>query len=298
MHIFSPAKINIGLRVFHRRPPDGYHYINSIMVPISFGDDLEIHESDTDSFSTTTELAPLALQNFHKVSERGRPEDNLIVKTLKLTRPMRKHALRVHLTKRIPLGAGLGGGSSNAGCLLKHIQAIHSQEWSAKQCEEIALQLGADVPFFIHQKAQFISGIGEICQNAKLGATWGVLALSDINMATPQAYQLLKKTLQPTPLLKNLWLEDSGIVKALQAACWKELECLENDFEKVVFTKYPILAEIKQGFLHNGASFTRMSGSGSAIYALTQGKLEQTSLLVTMQKLFSQCTFKCFEFVL
>ncbi len=303
----SPAKINLGLRIGAKRPEDSYHYIHSIFIPISFGDKIcitpiqgESGRLPEDRFSSVNELPGPAAEDFEKVSERRKPEKNLLVQALKQTRPYRRQALHVHIHKRIPTGSGLGGGSSNAGRLLCYI--LHHRLFLKQPglIRKIAFALGSDVPFFLHNKAAIVSGVGERIALLELRPAWGVLALSYIKINTQQAYGLLKRALHTGSPPKNLLGINTSILQALKNSYWDLLSSLKNDFEAPVFSLFPELQSIKESFLEGGAQYVSMSGSGSSLYALVNCQEKQHKLRDMMAEKFVQYDFVpfCFRGVL
>ena len=298
-HLFSPAKINLGLQVVHRRSKDSYHYLYSIFVPISFGDELRIHLTKEDGFSSLNELPEANRSQFEAVSERGNPADNLIAKALQLTRAYRKFPLHVHLIKRIPLGSGLGGGSSNAGVLLRWI-ANHCLSKTANLASEniiaLALTLGSDVRFFLQSEAALVSGVGDKQRPIAVGSGLGVLALPPIYISTAKAYRSLKMPLQPTlPSKTWSWLRED-VRQSLGASQWNKLCSLENDFESVIFPSHTELKRLKEAFFKEGADFALMSGSGSSVYALVDSKGKQEVIAKNMKSKFPCCHFINFHF--
>lgn len=296
MQLISPAKINIGLEVGHRRPEDGYHYIASVLIPISFGDELHIEESpqDQDSFASENHLFHQARSDFEAVSERGNPENNLLVQILRKSAPYRTKSLHLRLVKRIPSGAGLGGGSSNAGLLLSYLCQRSLVE--PRYAWQLALETGADVPFFMQPAAALLTGIGERRKPIKVGTGLGLLALSGIVINTKEAYRGLKRPLQRKPHPETLqgWSRKTG--EALAASRWVALKSLINDFEDVVFSMYPLLKEVKRAFLAEGAQYALLSGTGSSLYGLVATEKRQGLLARRMQDIFPGIHFVPFCF--
>ena len=295
--MLSPAKINLGLEVLHRRQSDGYHLINSIFIPISYGDDLEIsHDYEAGQHILTTEnLLPEARRrDFEKVSERGDLSGNLIWKILVDASEFLGGArIKIHMTKRLPTGAGLGGGSSNAGLTLSYIRDRLGA--SPETIFRLALKHGADIPFFLHSAPMVVRGIGELMEEIDVGPGLGVLATPPVMVNTALAYQDLKRPLQEDLPQKSWSLLDGGIRQALVRSDWSKLHVLTNDFEKVVFARYPKLDAVKAAFLRHGAAYASLSGSGSAVYGLlsaNQGKEGQALLLEQMRASFTDAGYE------
>ena len=254
-----------------KRPVDLYHYISTIMIPISFGDVIELEENEKDELICVNQI-PIKENKklFDEISGGVGANNNLIWKVLNKTKNLRKKSFKIKLTKKVPLGAGLGGGSSNAGVILSYFynDKILSSNFTKENLLDLALELGTDVPFFIEQKPSFIYGIGEKLKEIKIASGFGLLCLSDININTAYAYNLLKRSLQETPLKKfSLSLDDSSLIEtsqgldireeavaveekiqyALKKANWGKLSVLfKNDFEEVVFSKFESLKYLSE----------------------------------------------------
>lgn len=157
--LLSPAKINLGLQVFHRREADSRHYLASIFVPIDFGDEIAFEPATSDGFDSTNELPEHCFADFEAVSERGNLSNNLIWQLLERTRAERPPLL-VRLTKRCPTGAGLGGGSSNAAQLLRHLMRTNCLR--RRTATALANEFGTDIASF-YKKARSWPLVPEIC---------------------------------------------------------------------------------------------------------------------------------------
>ncbi len=297
--LLSPAKINLGLKVHHKRPADGYHYISSIFIPVSWGDTIRIYlpgSAEERPFFLTTEnlLTGKSYEDFEQVSERGDVTRNLLWKAMDRIRTSTNRNFHVHLIKKIPTGAGLGGGSSNAGVILRELGGIFSldQKW----LEETALSLGADVPFFLFNKPALVTGIGEILSEIPEIHGFGVLCMPGIPVNTKKAYADLKRTLQnnPPPLMWSAL--DADALSSLAASDWENLSGLQNDFEEVVFTDHPLLAQIKSDFLSLGAAYASMSGSGSAVYCICSTQQSAMNVMHSAAEKYKELHFESFRF--
>ena len=326
MILNSNAKINLGLKVYGKRPLDLYHYISTIMIPISFGDVIEIEENEKDELICVNQI-PIKENKklFDEISGGVGVKNNLIWKVLDKTKNLRKKSFIIKLTKKIPLGAGLGGGSSNAGVILSYFfkNKILSPNFTKENLFELALELGTDVPFFlflflIEQKPCFIYGIGEKFEEIKIAKGFGVLCLSDININTAYAYNLLKRSLQETPLQKfSLSLDDSSLIEtsqslnikeeavaveekiqyALKKANWGKLSALlKNDFEEVIFSKFESLKFLSEKLKEEDVEYVQMSGSGSTLYALLSSEKKTLPLCQKLQSNFPNYSFVPFSF--
>jgi 4-diphosphocytidyl-2-C-methyl-D-erythritol kinase len=250
MICFPNAKINLGLNIVSRRN-DGYHNLETIFYPVPVKDALEItvkKEQDTDTF----------IEAGIKVDSS--PESNLAMKALKLMRENYDFPfVEVHLLKKIPFGAGLGGGSADASFMLKLINKTFGSGATDEELASLAIKLGADCPFFIYNRPMFASGIGEIFEpvDFSLKDYSFVLIKPDIHVSTKDAFSLVKPT-SPDISLKEI------IKKPVQE--WKDV--MINDFEMSVFEKYPAIGEIKNKLYDNGALYASMTGSGSSVFGI------------------------------
>lgn len=267
MIINSCAKINIGLNVINQRN-DGYHNIQTVFYPISLCDEISINID-------TTLSQPYRLQLVgSKVTDYD--EDNIIIKLLHLLRSEFPEItpIDIYLKKRIPSGAGLGGGSSNAAFFMKGINELFDLGLSTQQMQQRISLLGADCAFFIEPKPSFAEGIGELlspCQ-VNLKGLYLVLVKSKDFVSTAIAYSKLSPK-QPKCSLQEL-------IK-LPISEWKGN--ILNDFEESVFREYPSIEAIKETLYDMGAVFALMSGSGSTVFALFKNKQPE------LQKVFSDC---------
>lgn len=256
MICFPNAKINLGLNIVSKRD-DGYHNLETVFYPIMVKDALEIivsERQEQDSFIESGIKTGTSLEN------------NLVMKALKL---MRAHYdipfLDVHLLKKIPFGAGIGGGSADAAFMLKLLKNKFSLDATDGQLVALATQLGADCPFFIYNRPCFASGIGEVLEPVELSLDGYYLMLikPDINVATKNAFALINPA-QPQVSLKE-------IIKK-PVSDWKDL--MVNDFEKSIFAKHPAIEQIKLKLYALGAVYASMSGSGSSVYAIFNKKTD------------------------
>lgn len=256
---FSNIKINLGLQVINRRT-DGFHTIESVFYPVNFCDILEL-VVDAGKPNGTLHFATTGL-----VIE-GRLEHNLVYKAYHLLHAdFSLPAVRVHLHKIIPMGAGLGGGSSNAAFMITLLNQKFSLGLSIEQMKKYAAQLGSDCAFFIENKPAYLLGKGEELEpfDLNLNGYYIVLLYAGIHSSTALAYQHVTRrgVLQPEQSLKNL----------LKQPIEKWKQTIKNDFEQSVFTEFPILKTIKEQLYTKGALYAGMSGSGSAMFGLFKQK--------------------------
>ena len=172
------------------------------------------------------------------------------------------------LLKNIPSGAGLGGGSSDASFTLKILNDLFDLKISTGQLEEYAAQLGSDCPFFIKNLPVFVKGRGEILEQIDftLQGKWITIVHPGIHISTKEAFQNITLSKPEIPLLRLIRKPISE---------WQR--SIKNDFEPYAFSQYPVLGEIKKLLIGMGASYVSMSGSGSAIYAISDSKLNSLS---------------------
>ena len=200
-------------------------------------------------------------------SLEGEPEDNLVVKAYKLLKKDYPGLLPVdiHMYKHIPAGAGLGGGSSDAACMIKLLNDKFSLGLSTERMEEYAVKLGADCSFFIRNKPVFATGIGNLFEPVELSLKGYhiILIKPDIFVSTRDAFAEIKPV-RPAVSLKE-------IVKQPMET-WKN--SMKNDFEDSVFKKFPEIAAIKDELYDLGAVYAAMSGSGSSVYGIFKAPIE------------------------
>ncbi|MCU4175242.1 4-(cytidine 5'-diphospho)-2-C-methyl-D-erythritol kinase [Carboxylicivirga sp. N1Y90] len=251
MLCFPNAKINIGLNIVEKRP-DGYHNLETVFYPIPLCDALEAVVSKDDS------------QPYHwdnsgiQVDAPG--EENICIKAFELlAQDYELPTLNIHLLKKIPFGAGLGGGSADGAFMLKLINDMCELNLSSDKLKSLAAKLGADCPFFIDNKACFAAGIGDQFESLDLNLKGYHIALvkPPIHVSTPVAYAGIK----PTKSNRNL---KEDILLPIEQ--WKEV--IKNDFETSVFKKYPSIKMIKENLYSSGANYAAMSGSGSTVFGL------------------------------
>ena len=264
MICFPNAKINLGLNIVSQRN-DGFHNLETIFYPINLKDGLEITNSNSNEqyqlFQTGIKID-------------GDPSSNIVIKALELVRNHSKvniPNIDIHLLKKIPTGAGLGGGSSDAAFMLKLLNENYQIGLSNNELVELALQIGADCPFFLYNKPAFASGIGNQLEpiNLDLSGMYLLIVKPDVFISTKEAYSMI------TPKTPTLSLKDI-VNRPLNE--WKEL--MKNDFEDSIFKKYPQICKIKQQLYELGATYASMSGSGSSLYGIFNKK-------PNFQKLFS-----------
>lgn len=250
MIIKARCKINLGLDVLRRRE-DGYHDLETVMLPV-------------DGLYDTIEVVPSASagNEFYSLGiEVDCPaEQNLCLKAARLMQERYGvEGVSITLHKRVPFGAGLGGGSSDATAVIMAMNEIFSLNLDEESLISLAAELGSDTAFFVRSSPQLCRGRGEIMTpiDISLEGLWLVLIKPDEGVSTREAYAGV------TPCVPDVALEERLKQPIAQ---WQG--SVKNDFEKSVFAAHPRLAQIKQQLLDSGAVYASMSGSGSTIFGL------------------------------
>jgi len=251
MILFSPAKINIGLQILEKRE-DGFHNIRSVMHHTGFCDIIEIRALSEGS-------TPFRLSHSGILIDSD-PESNLVTRAWHLlSRETALPPVAIHLHKQIPVGAGLGGGSSNASIALEALNHLAPKSLSQERLEELAMCLGSDCPFFLHKDPMLMEGRGEILSQAQVNLEdfFLVLLFPGIHVSTAEAYAGVHPKIPDIPLEELI---------SKPADLWKGL--ILNDFEEKVGAKYPLIRELKKALYDAGAQYASLSGSGSSIYGI------------------------------
>lgn len=247
MIVFPNAKINLGLHITSKRK-DGYHEIETCMVPIPLFDALEMILDKKENFKSTGLEIP------------GSSKDNLILKAQTFLRKDFGNLppVSIHLHKHIPMGAGLGGGSADGAFALKLLNNLYDLHLDDFFLEEYAAQLGSDCPFFIENTPKIARGRGEILETIDLSLKGSFIVLINpgIHVGTKEAYAGV------TPAAPKIKLEEV----LADRSRWKAE--LVNDFEASIFKNHPEIAAIKEKMYQAGAFYASMSGSGSSVFGL------------------------------
>jgi 4-diphosphocytidyl-2-C-methyl-D-erythritol kinase len=263
--IRAPAKVNFGLRVVGKRA-DGYHLLDTIMLPVSLYD--QIH---------------LAKIKYRLDGKKTKPQDSLTVTcddpsvpggkknlayqaaSLLLSRAGIDQPVRISIRKRIPVGAGLGGGSTDAGATLVGLNRLFRLRYTSKQLAALACELGADVPFFIKGVPARARGIGErLTVLKKVPRLWLIILYPNFAVSSAWVYRnfgaKLTKPMVNTSITFSL--RDAGKLKKL----------LVNDLETVAMDRYPRIGLLKQELAREGAVGALMSGSGSSVFGVFRSR--------------------------
>jgi 4-diphosphocytidyl-2-C-methyl-D-erythritol kinase len=278
VRILAPAKVNLFLRILAQER-SGFHQLETLFCRLEFGDTLEI-ERAAGGIDLEVEGARI-----------GPPEENLVYQAahgFKEAAGLRE-GIRILLKKRIPMGAGLGGGSSDAAATLLGLAALFPGCLPEGRLLGIAGALGSDVPFFLSPSPLALAwGRGDRIQPLPpLPGVPAVLALPPVEIPTPWAYGLLAEDRQrkgesPRP---HLFSPDS-------LATWDSVGGLaKNDFEEVIFREYPLLERIRGGLREVGSRMSLLSGSGSALFGLFEDDASAASAQGTLRQKFPEARF-------
>ncbi|MBQ2374621.1 MAG: 4-(cytidine 5'-diphospho)-2-C-methyl-D-erythritol kinase [Alistipes sp.] len=263
MKIKANCKINIGLDVLRKRD-DGFHDLSTVMYPVrGLYDEIEV------------EPITAADNEFHSLGivVDCPAEQNLCLKAARLIQQRYDVGrVRITLDKRVPFGAGLGGGSSDATAVLVAMNEIFSLSLDESELITLASQLGSDTAFFVRNTPQLCEGRGDVMTPVELDFhhLWLVLVKPDEGVSTREAYAGVK------PMIPA-----SSLVERLRQPMQKWQGSVKNDFEPSVFAAHPVIASIKQQLIDCGAVYASMSGSGSTVFGIFDTK-EQAEKIRSM----------------
>jgi len=255
--VFAPAKINVVLRILDRRP-DGFHNLWSIMQTVALEDEVSIKIcADRQDIQLRCDAAQLAAD-----------QSNLVFRAAAevLARARQPIGLDIELRKRIPMGAGLGGGSSDAAATIIGLNRLLRLEWSPTQMADAGQSLGSDVPFFLFAPSAFVAGRGETVRPVVIeGGRWVVLVNPGFGVNTKWAYQELAVT---RPAVTPLSPVQQSLDRQSQVSWAQLIAAAENDFEAPVFAAHEKLREIKRNLRNYGAEIALLSGSGATVFGV------------------------------
>jgi len=280
------AKINLGLRILQKRG-DGYHDVETVFHRVNLFDEISLEQASSISFTSTDPNLPA-------------DDSNLCIRAANLLQQyddIRKGA-RISLVKNIPVGAGLGGGSSDAASTLLGLIEL----WNIKMPDEllpsVALRLGSDVPYFLSNGSAYATGRGEVLEYFNLDIPyWIVVAYPNIHVSTAWAYGAIHDekfnrhainhtgplSIHESSLASRISLKDF-LIKNIQNP--HELNHhLQNDFEPVVLHEYGQIGYAKLILYSEGACFAQMSGSGSAVYGFFTDEMNATAAAIKLRAL-------------
>ena len=255
MRTLAPAKINLSLRILDRRP-DGFHEIETLIAPISLYDKIDIEKQDR-WIDFTCDDPTLSTG-----------DDNLVVRAAKLffEQTKIKSGVSIKLGKKIPHGAGLGGGSSDAAATLRGLNQLFETKLSREELAKIGATIGSDVPFFLFESAAFCKGRGEIVEPTKLKTKLSILLLKPaFGVSSAWAY--------------SRWQDSKEIPGISYQSQNFDSQSLANNLERPVFEKFIFLAQLKNWLLRQTeVSAALMSGSGSTVFAVLRDQTNRDSL--------------------
>jgi len=252
MKVHPNAKINIGLNIVSRRA-DGFHNLESLMVPFALSDDLKLKVNKSiyaKKFELVIDGLPID----------GSLDSNLVSRAYYLLNAdFNLPSVKAVLDKKIPMGAGLGGGSADAAFAISALNKLFGLNLTVAQMQKYASMLGSDCALFIENKPSIATGRGELLQTVDINLSGYKLLVvkPQVHVNTAQAYKML------TPRVPQYSIKDMYCCKPEE---WRGK--IVNDFEEPIFSMFPLLQTIKNAMYDCGAAYSSMSGSGSAIYGL------------------------------
>lgn len=239
----APAKLNLFLHIIGRRP-DGYHLLETVFRFVDYGDVVHLRLRDDERIVRTHPLAGVA------------EEEDLCVRAARLLQQAAAVPIGVEISldKRLPMGGGLGGGSSDAASVLLGLNRLWQLNWSRQRLQALALQLGADVPVFVFGQSAFAQGIGEELQAVALRPAWYLVLIPPVHVSTPKIFAHQQLTRDS----KSIRITDFSEAEQL-------LSLTRNDLQAVACLEYPVVAEYLAWL--NQYAPARMTGSGACVFA-------------------------------
>lgn len=278
MILYPNAKINIGLKVLRKRD-DGFHELETLFYPVELADILEVVEGK----ELKIEQYGIGIPAVAGKEGLMNPEENICVKAYRaLAADFDIPPVEIYLHKNIPVGAGLGGGSSDAAHTILAIDKLYNLNLTHSQMAQYASSLGSDCAFFIYNKPMMGRGRGEILTPYTLDslANYTIkLVHPPVFVSTADAYRgIVTRALyeqkyagvaqEQIPQETLQFLDKRRLEELLQQPVGKWRDSVINDFETTVFAKYPLLAEYKKSLYEEGAIYAAMSGSGSTLFGI------------------------------
>lgn len=266
----APAKINLWLEIIKKRA-DGYHDLSSLMVPLQLCDDLVVEIGPGRGISLECDEPGVPLD-----------EGNLCWKAARafLEKCGVRRSVRMALVKRIPHGAGLGGGSSDAAAALLALNHLLGGPLTFQELHETARPLGADVPFFLGRRPALATGIGDRLEPVEpLPPYWFVLIKPPVEVSTKRVYQSLTLTRGESRIRLPLFLTRP----------WELQDWLQNDLESVTESEFPVIGELKEWLMSQGARGALMSGSGSTVFGVFEDAAVAREVVESSRKRWNHC---------
>jgi 4-diphosphocytidyl-2-C-methyl-D-erythritol kinase len=267
----TPAKINLFLRIQKKRA-DGFHDLLLDLLPVSLFDEIELHPFDGNGLQLEGNLENLS------------PESNLVIKAVRLLEQEVKQlfSLKIRLEKNIPTGAGLGGGSGNAAGMLVVLQRLLNLSIPEDRIQQMALQLGADVPFFLKARPSLARGIGEkLSQLPDFSPLFLLLVYPGFSISTAEAYKICQISGQTAPLRRYTMDELTNLRPEM------------NDFWIPLTKRYPELEKCRTTLMERGAIAAGLSGSGSTIFSIFETREQRDRVAVSLRNHSHWRIFPC-----
>ena len=259
----SNAKINLGLKILDKRD-DGYHNLESVFIEIDFHDNLTFTKSSNFNISSNVETIPLN-------------NNNVVYKAYYLMKEIAKPSCdySIFIDKNIPVGSGLGGGSSNAASTLKILNKLWEINCSNSTLVDLSKSIGSDVPFFIDGGVQFVEGRGDELsqqQSSNLEKSIFVLVFPNFSVDTKWAFNKYDTE-------KNILHDNNTINKFPSLSNAIDWKFFNNDFEEIINQTYPEISEIKEVLINEGAVFASLSGSGSTMFGVFDSQVKANNAI-------------------
>jgi len=280
----APAKLNLGLRIVGVRnetePNPGYHEIESLFTPVSIFDELQIIENSKDEINFSDSSGNKLELKYDSITKS-------LDSFRKLIGPV--PFLKIDVKKEIPIGAGMGGGSSDSGVLLSFLKARYAPTVSQILLTQCALHVGADVPFFLQLKPALVSGIGEVVQPLLIEKMAFLIIQPNFQISTKEAYSWYD---EERGLTRRNTFVNSGKINEVSGSKLHGSEVIKtdeivknlfNDFEESVEKRHPEISMMKKALRVRGALGNLMSGTGSSVYGIFGNLAEAVSVRESLQ---------------
>lgn len=276
VRVWAPAKVNLFLQIL-RRLPSGYHEIRSLMIPVTLADEIYLTVMNSRTGDVEIQCDDSSIPIDH---------ENLAHKACYVLRSAGFNigSLSIHIRKKIPVGAGLGGGSSDAAAVMKGIDYLSRSGVSREELCSLGLKIGADVPFFFMEQACLVSGIGDALETVNMfHEMWLVIGFPGFAVSTKRVYDALDSELTNAKAQVNMPISLEGEVRQ-EGGNW----FLINDLEAPVFLWYPFLKEFCKELKALGALEAKMTGSGSSIFGVFKERAVADAAMSTIQKRYPE----------
>ena len=250
--LVSNAKVNIGLNIFDKAD-NGYHILESLMQEISLCDSIKI------TIFQSSGGVNICSKGFSINVEDDKNTCYIIADSIKKTYNI-QNRIDIQLDKKIPIGSGLGGGSSNVAAILNFCDEVFNLSMPIKEKKQICQNIGMDVPFFINGGLQYAQGMGEVTTSLPpiFKDTFFIIICPQFRIATKWAYSKINKGLPSKKMRYNLLALEAPLKWSL----------FRNDFEEIVIPRYPEIRDLKAAMLNSGAVYSSLSGSGSTVFGI------------------------------